>query len=121
MFSRRNNKTNARTLAALDTQPKSNLLAATIKDAERLETYALILDGDALAPKYQSGDLLTIATNALPPLAGDAVVAEMSGRHFCAYLNADGDLWDGNGGFVPRGFFTVAGIVLDRTPQALSE
>jgi hypothetical protein len=99
--------------AKLDHQ---NLLAATIEDARRLPSFALILEGNALAPDFMDGDLLTVATDALA-LPGDCVVALVGSTYRCMRLNADGDLWDGKGGFVPRGFYSLVGVVLDRTPR----
>ena len=91
----------------------TNLLAATIADARRLPAFALILEGNLLAPEYRDGDLLTISTDALP-LPGDCVVAEIKGTYGCMFLNADGDLLDNCGGFVPRGGFTIVGVVIER-------
>ena len=94
----------------------SNLIAATIEDAQSLKTFVLKLEGNALVPDFIDGDLLTIAPDVLP-LPGDAVVAIIQGKYGCMRVNADGDLWDNKGGFVPRGFYEIAGVVLDRTPK----
>ena len=95
-------------------QIKHNLIAATIADAKCLPSFALVLEGDALAPDFLDGDLLTVAPD-VAPLPGDAVVVVIAGKYGCMRINADRDLWDGKGGFVPKGFYTVEGVVLDRT------
>lgn len=89
-------------------------LAIAGAKARQQET-CLLLEGDALAPAFQNGDLLTVSLTALP-LPGDAVVAQIGGKYGCMRLNADGDLWDACGGFVPQGVYAVAGVVLDRQP-----
>ena len=94
-----------------------NLIAATIEDARRLPSFALKLDGDALAPDFRDGDILTVAPD-VSPLPGDCVVVVIGGEYGAMRLNADGDLWDGKGGFVPLGEYTICGTVLDRTPRA---
>ncbi|MES2460847.1 MAG: S24 family peptidase [Armatimonadota bacterium] len=94
-----------------------NLIATTIADAQRLPSFALILSGDALAPDYLDGDLLTVATN-IEPVPGDAVVALIAGSYRCAKMNADGDLWDNQGGGAEKGKYSIAGVVTHRTPKA---
>ena len=54
------------------------------------------------------------------PLPGDCVVVVIRGKYGkyrAMRLNADGDLWGGNGGFVPKGFYTVCDVVIDRVPK----
>ena len=90
-------------LQPTQTTKSDNLIATTIADAQRLPAFALILDGDALAPNFEDGDLLTVSTDTLA-LPGDCVVAQVGASYRCMILNADGDLLDHRGGFVPRGF-----------------
>jgi hypothetical protein len=81
-----------------------------------LPFFALIPEGDELAPDFCSGDLLMVAADALP-LPGDCVVASITGRYACLRNNADDDVSDNTGGFVPRGFYAVASVVVERMPR----
>ncbi|MES2462245.1 MAG: S24 family peptidase, partial [Armatimonadota bacterium] len=86
------------------------LLAVTIEDArERLPAFALILEGNALAPHYLDGDLLTVCPNATPA-PGEAVVALVRGQYVCMLINADNDLYANHGEFIQQGSYTVAGV-----------
>lgn len=90
-------------------------IAGIVASARSRNDFTLVLEGDALTPEFQDGDLLTISPHLLP-LPGDTVVARIDSRYGCMRLNADGDLWDANGGFVPQGRYSVAGVVLSRRP-----
>ena len=92
-----------------------NGIATVIANTQRHdgETFSLRLEGSALAPGLHDGDLLTISSTT-SPLPGDAVVVRIDGRFGCMRINADGDLWDAFGGFVPAGSYTIAGVVLER-------
>lgn len=77
-------------------------IALVISNSQRRQsvTFSLRLEGNALAPGLREGDLLTISP-CTSPLPGDAVVVRINGRFGCMRINADGDLWDAFGGFVP--------------------
>lgn len=99
--------------------PDSQLVSLSIREAaRRLGTFALLLDGNALAPRARHGDLLVIDAAAVPS-PGDAVVIETRGGGYGAMLlNGDGDAFDGRGNHLPRGAFTVAGVVTEIRPAA---
>ncbi len=89
-------------------------IAVMLADAQRRHsgTFSLLLEGNALAPDFRDGDLLTISPN-ISPHPGDAVVMRIDGRYGCMRINADGDLWDAFGGFVPVGAYTIEGVVIE--------
>lgn len=94
----------------------AGLLSATITAGRRLGRFALVLDGDRLAPRYRDGDVLVIDAAAVPA-AGDAVIVQTRAGYGCMVLNGDGDAMDSAGDYLPRGAFTVCGVVVDAVTE----
>ncbi|MES2463614.1 MAG: S24 family peptidase [Armatimonadota bacterium] len=80
-----------------------------------LPLFGVLLEGDALAPEYQDGDVVVVARN-VAPTPGKLVVMEYRGKVGCMRLNADGALTDNAGGFVHRGCYDVIGVVIEHHP-----
>ena len=57
-----------------------------------------------------------IAITSSKSAPGEAVVAQVRGQYVCMLVNADGNLYAGHGEIIPRGFYAVVGVVLDRVP-----
>jgi hypothetical protein len=67
-------------------------------------------------PHYLHGDLLTVCSNATPA-PGKAVIALVRGQYVCMRVNADGDLYANHGEIIAHGSYSVAVVVLDRSPR----
>ena len=87
------------------------------------DLYALQLVGDALKPRFRSGDWLIIdpspvAIEAVQP--GDAVLAQVRLKGRCEphmgvyFLNGDSDLFTGKGDHHAAGTFRIVGVVIGK-------
>ena len=89
-----------------------------VREARWLRVFGVQLVGNALAPRFNNGDVLRVDATR-QNAAGDAVLASVrrEKRLGCFFLNGDGDLVDNAGGYVARGEYQLLGVIVDDCPS----